>query len=131
MVSLLPSDHYSTSSELSGINIDEVKMASTLLKSSSYFHDYQTKVCAFLTLCSYCSCTDISLALQIIHCLQNRLFPTLIADPLDLECIRLYVSLPLFIMIYMCNHDNYKILWTYSIAFLSLSSSAKNFIGKL
>ena len=69
--------------------------------------------------------------LQINYCLMSRLFPTLPPDPLDLECIRLYISLPLFFLLYSQDCNNYKILLPYSNAFLNLSSSAKTLIGEL
>ena len=69
--------------------------------------------------------------LQINYCLVSRLFPTLPPDPLDLECIRLYISLPLLFLLYSQDCNNYKILLPYSNAFLNLSSGAKNLIGEL
>ena len=69
--------------------------------------------------------------IQINHCLQSRLFPALPPDPLDLECIRLYISLPLFFLLYSQDCNNYRILLPYSSAFLSLSKGAKNMIGEL
>lgn len=104
----LSSNHYNTSPDDCGIDFNHVKMASAILKSSSYFNDYQQK---------------------INYCLQSRLLPTLPPDPLDLECIRLYVSLPLLFLLYSQDTSNYRILLPYSIAFLGLSRGAKDIIG--